>query len=416
MHSGSPRALCFSGYALDLQRCALMRGGEELQLRPKSLDVLQYLAERPGRLVSKEELIKAVWADVLVTDDSLVHCVKDIREALSDDAHQIIKTVPRRGYLFAAEVSEKHLDEQAPSIGSVPPQEVIFCKTADGVNLAVATAGSGLPLVNSGRWLTHIEYDWRSPVWMPLLACLAAHFRLIRYDPRGCGLSDWEVADISFEAWVRDLETVVDALGLQRFALLGISQGAAVSIAYAAHHPERVSRLVLSGGFALGWRKRGSAAEIATREAMLTLMQHGWGQDNPAFRQVFSTCLFPGATPEQVQWLDDFCRVTASPENAVRVQRAVGEFDVVALLPHVAAPTLVLHSLHDAANPFENGLMLARSIPNARFVELDSRNHLPLSHEPAWPRYMDEVCRFLKETDENRLRLIASSGRKVAPR
>jgi len=188
----------------------------------------------------------------------------------------------------------------------------------------------------------------------------------------------------------------VDSLRLERFALFGTSQGAAVSIAYAARHPERVTRLILSGGYPLGWRRRGSAREIATREAMLTLIEQGWGHDNPAFRQVFTARLWPDTTAEQLRSFDELQRLSASPENAVRVQRAVGDIDVTELLPHVDVPTLVLHSRGDATVPRELGLMLAQGIPGARFIEIDSRNHFPLPHEPSWVRYIEEILRFLE--------------------
>jgi pimeloyl-ACP methyl ester carboxylesterase len=200
----------------------------------------------------------------------------------------------------------------------------------------------GPPLVKTANWLNHLGYDWESPVWSVLLHALAADFRLIRYDARGYGLSDWEVEDLSFEAFVRDLESVIEASGLDRFALLGVSQGCAVCIAYAVRHPERVSRLVLYGGFAPGRRKRGSRQEIASSEAVLTLMRQGWGQENPAFRQLFTSLFIPGGTPEQMQWFNDLQRITTSAENAVRLRRAIDEIDVTDLLPRIKAPALVL--------------------------------------------------------------------------
>jgi pimeloyl-ACP methyl ester carboxylesterase len=228
---------------------------------------------------------------------------------------------------------------------------------------------------------------------------LAERFQLVRYDPRGCGLSDRQVTDISFDGFVRDLKTVVDWLHIERFALFGTSQGAAVSVAYAAHHPDRVSHLILSGGFPVGWRRRGGNAEIATREALLTLIEQGWGNDNPAFRQIFTTRLWPDVTADQARSLDELQRLSASPENAARVQRAVGDIDVRPLLKSITAPTLVLHCRGDATVPREQGLMLAHGIPNARYVELDSRNHLPLSHEPAWQDYVAEITSFLGSSD-----------------
>jgi pimeloyl-ACP methyl ester carboxylesterase len=218
----------------------------------------------------------------------------------------------------------------------------------------------------------------------------------VRYDPRGCGLSDRDTALISFDGFVRDLESVTDALKLERSALFGISQGAAVSIAYAARNPDRVSHLVLSGGFALGWNRRGSDAEIATRAALLTLIEHGWGQDNPAFRQVFTMRQWPDTTADQLRSFDELQRLSATRENAERIQRVTGDIDVTGLLPLIKAPTLVLHSRADASVPRELGLMLAQQIPGARFTELDCRNHFPLSHEAAWQTYVDEIASFVE--------------------
>jgi pimeloyl-ACP methyl ester carboxylesterase len=219
---------------------------------------------------------------------------------------------------------------------------------------------------------------------------------LVRYDERGTGLSDRDVADFSFDAFVRDLETVVDDCGLQRFALLGISQGAPVAIAYAVRHPERVSRLILCGGFAQGWRKRGNAADVARAEASITLIREGWGHDNPAARQMFTSLIVPDATQEEMRWFNELERMSASAETAIRLLQVLGDIDVTELLPRIAAPTLVLHSRDDARVSFEHGLTLARAIPKARFVALESKNHIILSHESAWTRFIDEVGAFLK--------------------
>jgi adenylate cyclase len=274
-------------------------------------------------------------------------------------------------------------------------QQIRFCVAPDGVRIAYASAGRGPPLVKTANWLNHLEFDWQSPVWRHTLNALAADFQLIRYDARGNGLSDWAVADLSFDAMVRDLETVVDAAGLERFPLLGISQGCAVSVAYAIRHPERVTRLVLHGGFAQGWRRRGNPTEIARREAMLTLIEQGWGQDNPAFRQLFTSFYIPDGNPEQMRWWNDLQRITTSPDNAVRVLNALSDIDVTALLPQLKVPTLVLHSRGDAAIPFESGRELATAIEGARFVPLDSRNHVILEQDAEWPRFLAEIQGFL---------------------
>ena len=251
-------------------------------------------------MVSKEELIRAVW-DGRVADDALTSRVSAARRAIGDTGaeQRFIRTMTRRGFRFVADVQEDPDISPTPTVQlkaldtSGLQQSVRFCQTADRVHLAVATAGRGTPLVKTANWLNHIEFDWQSPVWSPLFSRLAAQCTLVRYDERGIGLSDRDVPDFSFEAFVDDLETVVDEYGLQRFALLGISQGAPVSIAYAVRHPERVSRLVLCGGFAKGWRKRGNAADVARAEASVTLIREGWGQDNPAARQMFTSLIVP---------------------------------------------------------------------------------------------------------------------------
>ena len=253
-------------------------------------------------------------------------------------------------------------------------------------------AGQGPPLVKAANWLNHLEYDWQSPIWSHLLHALAAEHRLIRYDERGNGLSDWDVDDISFDAFVSDLESVVEATGLQRFALLGISQGCAVSIAYAVRHPERVSHLVLYGGFARGANRR----DVAQSDTLIALIRQGWGQENPAFRQFFTSLFVPEGTPEQMQWFNDLQRITTSPENAARILEATGVIEVTDLLPRVKVPTLVLHCRNDAAQPFDEGRRIAAGIPGARFVALESRNHLILENEPAWGRFLEEVTAFLK--------------------
>lgn len=274
-------------------------------------------------------------------------------------------------------------------------QDIRFCRAPDGARLAYAAVGDGPPLVKAANWLNHLEYDWESPVFRSLLHALARRHRLVRYDERGNGLSDWEVGDISFEAFVSDLETVVDHAGLDRFDLFGISQGCPVSIAYAVRHPERVRRMVLCGGFAAGWRARGDPDEIVRREAMVTLTRAGWGQDNAAFRQVFTSLYLPGATADQAAAWNELQRLTTSPANAARLQHAFSEIDVRPILRLVAVPTLVLHSRGDAAVPLAAGRQLASEIPGARFVTLDSGNHIVLDHEPAWSRLVEEMGDFL---------------------
>jgi pimeloyl-ACP methyl ester carboxylesterase len=244
--------------------------------------------------------------------------------------------------------------------------------------------------------MSHLQYDWESPVWRHWIDALSERNTLIRYDERGNGLSDWSISDFSFEAMLADLEGVIDETRLDRFTLLGVSQSCAVSVAYVVKHPERVSHLILYGGYARGWRKRGDRHEIDTHEAMTTLMRHGWGQENPAFRQMFTSQFIPGGTVEQVRWFNDLQRMTASPGDAMRITQALANIDLTYLLPQVRIPTLVLHCRSDARVPFEEGRRLAAGIPGAQFVALEGNNHLVLETEPAWSRLLDEIRNFLR--------------------
>jgi class 3 adenylate cyclase/pimeloyl-ACP methyl ester carboxylesterase len=287
---------------------------------------------------------------------------------------------------------------QVPEEAAESPQEVRFCRAPDGVQLAYSVIGTGPPLVKTGNWMTHLEYDLESPIWRHLWRELAREHTLIRYDARGNGLSDWETDDISFDAWVSDLETICDATQLERFAILGISQGCAVSIAYAARHPEQVSHLVLYGGFAQGWNSRPrSKSQQEEDAAMVTLMRVGWGKENPAFRQLFTSQFMPEATKEQAEWYNELQRLTTSPECAIRYMQASGMIDVAELLPQLQVPTLVMHARDDARVPFDAGRRMAAGIPGARFVTLQSKNHLILEHEPAFSRFLEEVRVFLQQ-------------------
>jgi len=393
----------FGGYSIDVDRRELRRGAELIEIGPQVFDLLVYLIRNRDRVVSKDDLLDAVWDGRIVSESTLTSRINAARRAIGDTGadQALIKTIARKGFRFIGEVEESTKAAPETSAGGAGPiaagprQEVQFCTASDGVRIAYATVGSGPPLVKAANWLNHLEYDWQSPIWSHVLRAIAARYRLIRYDERGNGLSDWDVEDISLEAFVRDLESVVEANGLERFPLLGISQGCAVSIAYAVRHPERVSRLVLYGGYARGRRRRGHQSEIEQADALLTLMRQGWGRENPAFRQIFTSLFIPDATAEQAHWFNELQRVTTSPENAVRIRRTLDEIDVVELLPDVRVPTLVLHCRNDAVQPFEEGRRMAAGISGSRFVALEGSNHLILEHEPAWARLLDEVTRFL---------------------
>lgn len=275
-------------------------------------------------------------------------------------------------------------------------QVLRFCTASDGTRIAIASIGSGPPLVRAAHWLSHVEHDQASPVWRPWLDELSRHHCYIRYDQRGCGLSDREVSDLSLDAWVGDLEAVVDSLQLHRFPLIGMSQGGAVAVAYALRHPDKVSHLVLVGAYARGALVRATGAQHRLEAEMLVnLIRLGWGRDNPAFRQVFTNLFIPGGTPGQHQWWNELERLTSSPENAARTLEAFHRVDVADLARQLRVPTLVLHATGDARVPFDEGRQLAALIPGARFVPLASQNHVLLQTEPAWPQFLAELRGFL---------------------
>jgi DNA-binding winged helix-turn-helix (wHTH) protein/pimeloyl-ACP methyl ester carboxylesterase len=389
----------FADHVLDTDRQELRRGALQISVEPQVFDLLVYLLQNRDRVVSSDDLIAAVWQGRIVSDSTLTSRINAVRRAVGDSGEQqrLIRTVRRKGFRFVGDVEETAGPSSESRVIPAPEvrQRIRFCAASDGIRIAYAESGSGLPLMKAANWLNHLEYDWESPVWRHLLQGLSATHRLIRYDQRGTGLSDWDVGEISFEAFVQDLSSVIDAVAPTRFALLGISQGCAASIAYAVRHPKRVSHLVLYGGFARGRRWREGAEGPALIEAFSTLIRHGWGQENPAFRQIFTSQFIPGGTPDQVQWFNDLQRITASPENALRIFQAMWSIDVSALLERVRVPTLVLHCRNDLRVPFEAGRQMAAGIPGARFVALEGQNHIILESDPAWPRFLEEVRSFL---------------------
>jgi pimeloyl-ACP methyl ester carboxylesterase/DNA-binding CsgD family transcriptional regulator len=282
-------------------------------------------------------------------------------------------------------------------------QEIRFTHSADGTRLAYAVNGKGYPLVRAAHWLTNIDQDWRTPVWRPWFDAFGARYRFHRYDSRGCGLSQREATDASLDVLVSDLEAVVDAAKLDRFALLGISQGGAVSMTYAVRHPERVSHLVLLGAFARGPLRRNPTPEqLESMRAEVKLMEVGWGQDNPAYRQLFTNLIFPNATPEQVLSFNDLQRMSCTPEQAARLVSSFSDIDASSYLPRVECPTLVLHTRGDMCAPFDEGLFIASSIPGARLVPLETKSHVPTPGEPSFDRVIEEIEAFVGATQEGK--------------
>lgn len=391
---------------LDTQRYELRSGGESIRVEPQVFDVLTQLVSNAHRFVSKEELFDSVWGGRFVTEAALTSRIKAARRALGDDgeSQRFIRTVRGRGYQFVGTLTTDDPPAPAPQEIAVPDepppprQHIAFCKAADGVRLAYAVAGEGPPLVRAANWMTHLGYDIESPVWKHWVRDLSNNRQFIRYDERGCGLSDWDATDFTFDDWVTDLESVVEALGLTRFPLLGVSQGGAVAVAYAARHPEKVSRLVLCSAYAQGRAVRASGEDEKRAAALdLELARVGWGRDDPAFRQVFAAQFIPDGTRADWAAFDQLQRRTTSPENAVRFLEEFGRIDVRDLAREVSCPTLIMHSRDDHRVPLRFGEELASLIPDSRLVALSSNNHLLTATEPAWQVFRAEIDEFLAE-------------------
>jgi pimeloyl-ACP methyl ester carboxylesterase/DNA-binding CsgD family transcriptional regulator len=283
------------------------------------------------------------------------------------------------------------------STSAIRRQHVRYVNASDGTRLAWAESGTGPLVVKAANWLSHLEYEWESPVWRHWIQFFSAHFRFVRYDERGCGMSDWQAGPLSLDQWFEDLGAVVDAARPDApVTLLGISQGAVTCLRYALSHPERVGRMILYGGYARGWRRRNTPAEQREYEAIMDVMRVGWKKDNPAFRQVFTSRFIPRGSLEQLQWFNDLCLKSTSGEIAATLQEFRSVLDISAELGGVTTPTLVLHARDDAVCPIAEGRLLASAIPGAEFVELDSPNHILLEHEPAWARFCDAVLAFLQ--------------------
>lgn len=394
----------FGPFRLELHEHRLLRKGHSISLTGKAFDTLRVLLERHGTLVSKQDLMSAVWPSTQVEENNLDRNISALRKALGEQesGRPYIETVPRAGYRFIAPVAgipPTAMNRRAEDRdrGLSRRQEIRFCVTPDEVRIAYATVGSGHPIVRVANCFNHLDFEWGSPIWRHWVRDLAKGHSIVRYDGRGNGLSDREVEDFSLAAWVQDLETVVDAAGLDTFALMGHSQGSSVAIAYAVRHPERVSHLVLCGAYSRGACHREKPELLEARRALEKLVELNFGESNPSFFQLVTSFYIPGgATPEEQEWFKDLQLISVSSKNLVQFMRACDEIDVRALLPKVSVPTIVFHSDGDRVAPPEEGRIVATEIPNARFVPLSSGNHFLLSEEPAWKIFREELAAFLQ--------------------
>ncbi|MFE3853030.1 alpha/beta fold hydrolase [Streptomyces griseorubiginosus] len=403
----------FGEYELDAGRHQLRRAGALVHVEPRAMDLLCHLVEHRDRAVPKTELLDEVWGDRFVSEAAITTALRTARMAVGDNGtrQELIRTVHRRGYQFVA---------PATVIGPAPPavadrdvargpaltdgssgadrQTIRFCRARDGARIAYATVGSGPPLLKAANWMTHLDLEWTTPVWSHWLGGLARNRQLIRYDERGCGLSDWTAPGFTFDDWVDDLDYVVDAAGLDRFPLLGVSQGGAVAVAYAVRRPERVSRLILAGAYARGRQVRAKDETESGEAALdLDLARVGWMHQDPRFLRVFASQFLPEATPADWDEFTAFQRQTTSPANGVRFLEEFARIDVSDIAHRVTCPTLILHSRDDERVPVSQAKELAALIPDSRLVLLKSRNHLLTEFEPAWDEFLSYVDAFLNE-------------------
>jgi pimeloyl-ACP methyl ester carboxylesterase len=392
----------FDSFILDTSVRELSVEGAAVKIEPKVFDLLLHLIENRDHVVSKDELVASIWEGRFISEAAVSSAVRSARKALGDDGknQRYVRTMHGHGFRFIAPVVESRIAQataQSADKDELPDQDIRFCHSADGTRIAYALAGSGPPLVKAANWLNHLEFDWESPVWKHFFKALADKHRLIRYDARGNGLSAWDVSDFSLERQIEDLEAVIDTVGLERFPLLGLSQGCAKAIVYAARHPERVTKLVLLGGYARGWWHRDDPDAVVVGEARCALIRNGWGSDNRAVRQMFTTIYMPDAPAESQGWFTDLQKKTTSPNNAAQILLAHGDVDIRAILPEIRTPTLVMHCRNDVGVPYAQGQELAAGIKGARFVTLDTANHILPVTDPAWARCMRLMDDFLKE-------------------
>jgi pimeloyl-ACP methyl ester carboxylesterase/DNA-binding winged helix-turn-helix (wHTH) protein len=400
------KAYLFGPFRLEPLERRLFRDGAPVSLIGKAFDTLVLLVEGAGALQKQQVLIDRLWQDVIVEPNNLQQNISLVRRALANAPGIEIETVRGQGYRLHATV--RAVPEASPTSASTAveddrahrsrSQRMQFCAARDGARLAYARLGDGRPLVKAANWLSHLELDGESAVWKHWLERFSRDHCLIRYDARGNGLSDWKPPTIRFQDFVSDLGVVFDAAGVERAPVLGISQGASVAIAYAARNPGRVSALILVGGCARGWRVKKHPRLIERIEALMVLMRQGWGSDHAAFRQIFTSSFFPSATRAEMDWFNELQRLTTSPDNAAEILSALGDVDVRDDLHRIRVPTLVVHSRGDLFVPMKDGIEIAAGIDGARFVPIDSDNHLLPESDSAWGRFNRELDDFMRES------------------
>ena len=384
-------------YELDIPLVELRKRGKPLPVAPLVFKVMCYLVEHRDRVVPNDELLDSLWGHRFVSPSTLTARIKSARKLLGDDgqAQRMIRTVRGSGYQFVGPVDEQLAGRATRD--RVPPVAVHFATGRGGVRLAIGETGSGPVLLKVANWMTHVDKDADSPIWGHWVRDLSKRHRFIRYDARGCGLSDRDLAGIplnDIDLWVDDLARVADLLKLERFALLGLSQGGPVGIAFAVRYPDRVSHLILHGTYARGMNRRDDAQQAAQATLQVDLARFGWASDDSRFLETFTKQFIPDAGQMETNWFNELQKTSCSGETAGLLEAAMHDADVRELAGSLEVPALVTHCIDDVAVPFEEGRMLAGLIPNATFLPLNCKNHVLLERDPAWPEFVAAVEQF----------------------
>ena len=384
-------------YELDISRVELREKGEQLPIPPLVFKVLKYLIEHRDRVVPKGELLDELWGHRFVSESALTTRVKVARKLLGDDgqSQRMIRTVHGRGYQFVGPLEDTVEAEVVSQ--RVPPVAVQFAAARGGVRLAIGSTGSGPPLLKVANWMTHVNKDADSPIWGHWVRDLSLHHQFIRYDARGCGLSGRDLAGIALndlDLWVEDIECVADLLGLERFALMGLSQGGPAAIAFAARHPNRVSHLILHGTYAQGMNKRGDPRQVAQASLQVALAKFGWASEDSRFLELFTKQFIPDGGQRERSWLNELQKTSCTGQTAAQLEAAMHDADVRELAGSLSVPALVTHCIDDVGAPFEQGRLLASLIPNATFLPLQCANHILLERDAAWPEFVAAVDQF----------------------